>query len=93
MYVCMNVWMNAWLNFPDISTYLEPQPITHIFLEKIFHHILKQINHFAWRYEVHPLNHFSYTKFNLLRWPNFQVNSMNMKFNILARSWKFKKYR
>ena len=53
MYVCMYVCM-CFL----YSTYLEPLPITHIFSEKVHHHLLKQINHFAWRHEVQPLNHF-----------------------------------
>ena len=37
------------------------------------------------------LNHFSCTKFNYLRWPDFYVISMNIKFNVLASCWKFKK--
>ena len=40
---------------------------THIFWGKVWHHILKQINHFQWRHEVCPLNQFSCTKFNHLR--------------------------
>ena len=64
---------------------------THIFGGKVWHHILKQINHFQWRHEVCPLNQFSCTKFNHLRQPNFHVTLMKMKFSILARSWKFKK--
>ena len=40
---------------------------THIFGGKVWHHILKQINHFQWRHEVCPLNQFSCTKFNHLR--------------------------
>ena len=35
-----------------------PLPITHILWGKVCHHILKQINHFPWRYEVYPLNYF-----------------------------------
>ena len=66
---------------------------THIFGGKVWHHILKQINHFQWRHEVYPLNQFSCAKFNHLRKPNFHVNSMNMKIIILTRSWKFKKTR
>ena len=41
--------------------------------------------HFAWRHEVCSLYNFSRIKFSL-RKPNFHVTSMNMKFNILARS-------
>ena len=33
-------------------------PITHFFGEEVCHHILKQINHFAWRHEVCCFNHF-----------------------------------
>ena len=40
---------------------------THILGGKVWHHILKQINHFQWRHEVCPLNQFSCTKFNHLR--------------------------
>ena len=40
---------------------------THIFEGKVWHHILKQINHFQWRHEVCLLNQFSCTKFNHLR--------------------------
>ena len=52
---------------------------------------LELTNHFAWRHEVCLFNHFSCTKFNHLRWPNFHVTLMNMKFYILTRSRKFKK--
>ena len=40
---------------------------THIFWGKVWHHILKEIDHFQWRHEVCPLNQFSCTKFNHLR--------------------------
>ena len=44
---------------------------THIFGEKVCNSILKQFNHFAWRLEVYPLNHFSFAKVKPLRQPNF----------------------
>ena len=33
----------------------------HSFLGKVWHHTVKQINHFQWRHEVCPLNQFSCT--------------------------------
>ena len=44
-----------------------PLPITHILWRKVCHHILKQINHFAWRHERCLLKHFSEIKFNHFR--------------------------
>ena len=46
---------------------------------------------YVFRHGACLLNHFSCIKFNHLRWHNFLMTSMKMKFNILARSWKFKK--
>ena len=66
---------------------------THSFWGKVWHHILKQINHFQGRHEVSPLKQFSFTKFNHLRWPNFHVTSINMIFTILAWNSKFQKTR
>ena len=65
MYVCMDGWMDGWIHgliFLTYSTYLELLPLSHIFLEKVCHHILKQINNFAWRYEVRPLNYFFFVQ-------------------------------
>ena len=39
---------------------------THIFGGKVWHHILKQINHFQWRHEVCPLNQFSCTNLKVV---------------------------
>ena len=62
-----------------------PLLITHFFLGKVDHDILKHINNFGWRLEMCPLNHFSCTKFNHLRELDFHVTSMNMKFRIPSR--------
>ena len=68
-------------------------PKTHTFLEKVCHHILKHINHFAWRHEVCLLNYLS--------WQNL-ITSDNAIFMRLPWIWNstfwlgvenFKKYR
>ena len=47
---------------------------------------MKQVIHFSLGQEVCPLNHFSWTKLNPLKLPNFQVTLKNMKLRILRES-------
>ena len=61
-----NIW-GSW-NFVcmTLGSNHDSNHATYIYGEKVCHNILKQIYHFAWRYEVCPLNYFSCTKVNHL---------------------------
>ena len=61
------------------------------FLRKSFSPLSEKNNYFTWRHEVFPLNSFSCLRFNNLRSHNFHMTLVNMKFNILARSWEIQK--
>ena len=83
MYVCMYVCMNTTL-FWNTSL-----PITLQFLGRDASKHPGET--FAWRHEVCRLNHFLlYMKFNHFKQTNLHVVSINMKFKIVARIWKFK---
>ena len=63
---CRESWNLVLMNLGDTSTHT-----SHIFRGKACHNIPKQIDHFAWRYEVCPVNHSSCTKVNHLQQPDF----------------------